>query len=135
MNFEKSLKQFTGGDAAGTIFVIYNEGGNAETKPEILKFNGDQEDQKYSWLSQHTIEELIIAHSIPNPLIAGVKTPGQLGGATELEVSEKQYNIQVVIPRRNNVLGAINDLNKYIPGDLNYEVKNLNIFTVTDENE
>lgn len=131
INFEKSLKQFTGGDAAGTIFVIYNEGGETTTKPEIVKFNGDPEDQKYSWLSNHTVEQLIIAHRIPNPLLAGVKTPGQLGGATELQVSEKQYNIQVVGPKRQKVLGVINELATFIPGELKYEVKDQNIF---DEN-
>jgi hypothetical protein len=132
MAFEKSLKQFTGGDAAGTIFVIYNEGGDDTTKPELLKFNADQEDQKYTWLSTHTIEELIIAHRIPNPLLAGVKTSGQLGGATELQISERQYQVQVVMPKRQKILNVINELNKWVPGDLQYDVKNVNIFN--DEN-
>jgi len=133
MNFEKSLKQFTGGDAAGTIFVIYNEGGDETTKPEILKFNSDSEDQKYQWLSQHTIDELIIGHRIPNPLLAGVRTPGSLGASTELETAEKIYNLQVIDPKRSNVLSVINDLVQWLPVNLQYEVINKNIFDETTQ--
>ena len=135
VNFEKSLKNFTGGDAAGTIFVIYNEGGDETTKPELIKFNGDSEDNKYQWLTNHTIEELIIGHRIPNPLLAGVKTPGQLGGATELEISERIYNLQVVLPKRTNVLKGINDISNFIPGDIVYDVINTDIFDVVREDK
>lgn len=131
IQFEKSLKQFTGGDAAGTIFVIYNEGGDETTKPELIKFNGDSEDNKYQWLSTHTIDELIIGHRIPNPMLAGVKTPGSLGGSSELEISEKIYNIQVIFPKRTNVLSGINTLSKYFPGNLIYDIVNTNIFDET----
>ena len=131
--FEKSLKQFTGGDAAGTIFVIYNEGGDETTKPDLIKFNSESEDNKYQWLSQHTIEELIIGHRIPNPMLAGVKTPGQLGGSSELEISERIYNLQVILPKRANVLEGINTVSKFLPGDITYEVINTDIFDVVTE--
>jgi len=133
--FEKSLKQFTGGDAAGTIFVIYNEGGDETTKPELIKFNSESEDNKYQWLSQHTIEELIIGHRLPNPLLAGVKTPGQLGGSSELEISERIYNLQVIIPKRANVLEGINTVSNFIAGDITYDVINTDIYDVVKENK
>jgi len=126
--FEKSLKSFTGGDAAGTIFVIYNEGGNETTKPELVKFNDNSEDGKYQWLSQHTIDQLIIGHRLPSPMLAGVKTPGQLGGSSELEVSEKIYNLQVIGPARSNVLSGINEMSKYFGVAFEYDVTNVNIF-------
>lgn len=132
LNFEKSLKDFTGGDAAGSIFVIYNEGGADAMKPDILKFNNEADDNKYQWLSEHIIEQLIIAHRIPSPMLAGVKTPGQLGGSEELKTSEKIYNLQVVHPKRNDVLNVINDFIPYLGGPLNYTVNDMNIFS--DEN-
>ena len=131
--FEKSLKQFTGGEAAGTLFILYNEGGDENTKPDLIKFNSESEDNKYQWLSQHTIEELIIGHRIPNPMLAGVKTPGQLGGSSELEISERIYNLQVILPKRANVLEGINTVSKFLPGDITYEVINTDIFDVVTE--
>jgi len=133
INFEKSLKQFTGSQAAGTIFVLYNEGGDESTKPDLIKFNSESEDNKYQWLSQHTIEELIIGHRIPNPMLAGVKTPGQLGGSSELEISERIYNLQVILPKRANVLEGINTVSEFIPGDITYDVINTDIFDVVTE--
>lgn len=126
--FEKSLKSFTGGDAAGSIFVVYNEGGDDSTAPKIQKFNGEQEDLKYQWLSNHTIEQLIIAHNISNPLLAGVKTPGQLGGTAELQQSEKQFNIQNVYPKRGDILKEYNMLFRYISPSFKYDIQDQNIF-------
>lgn len=110
--FEESIKKkFTSTDNAGSILVVYSD--SKDNAPEVIKFNNEQEDQKYEWLSTETINRLIIAHQIPSPSIAGLRVAGQLGNSQEILEAEQLYKVNVVYPIREDLLNILEELNPY----------------------
>lgn len=68
------------------------------------------------------------AHEIVSPLLFGVKTEGQLGGATELETAYEIWKNKYVINKRNEIADALNMLfSNYdaIPGEVEFSDKPL----------
>ena len=101
VEFEKSLKkQFTGADNAGTLLVMYNE--SKDNAPTIEKFNNDEDDIKYRYISDKMTENIAIAHNLPTALL-GVLVPGKLGNATDLPIYEDIYNKYVVQPLKDEL--------------------------------
>ena len=101
VEFEKSLKkQFTGADNAGTLLVMYNE--SKDNAPTIEKFNSDEDDIKYRYISDKMTENIAIAHNLPTALL-GVLVPGKLGNATDLPIYEDIYNKYVVQPLKDEL--------------------------------
>lgn len=124
--FEKSIKDnFTGSDNAGSIPIIYGSG--EEDPIKIVQFNQDSDDNKYTWLSQHVIDQIIIGHRIPNPLLCGVRVPGSLGGSTELSESEEIYNKNVVYPMREHIYNFIDDINPYLLTPIPREITDISV--------
>jgi hypothetical protein len=74
-----------GSSNAGGIFATFNNGKDRETT--VTNLTGNNLDQRYMALSKDNKENILLAHSVTNPLLFGIKTEGQLGGATELKVS------------------------------------------------
>lgn len=110
--FEENIKKkFTSTENAGSILVIYSD--SKDNAPEIIKFNNEEEDKKYEWLSTETINRLIIAHQIPSPAIAGLRVSGQLGNSQEIEEAEQIYKANVVYPIREELLNQLEELNPY----------------------
>lgn len=110
--FEEGIKKnFTSPDNAGSIVIIYGDGENVV---ELLEFGKGSDDQKYQWLTQQTTDQLIIAHQIPNPIIAGVRVGGTLGGTQEMKDAEIIYNKNVIYPARGIILDELNKINKFL---------------------
>lgn len=111
-DFEKSIKkQFTGPEAAGSIVVLYGE--SKENAPEIVKFNSEEDDLKYRFLSDFTTEQISVAHSLPVSLL-GVLVPGKLGSASEIEPFNIIYNETIVTPMKNTIDMGYNFVNSYL---------------------
>lgn len=111
--FEKDIIQnFTGSENAGSIPVIYGDGTDVDPI-KIVQFNTDPDDQKYQWLSQHTMDQLIIGHRVPNPMLVGMRIPGSLGGTQELTESENIYNKNMVYPFRENIYTFLEDVTPF----------------------
>jgi len=114
--FEKELRRsFSGSENAGTMIVMYNE--NKESAPEFVKFNNDEDDLKYRWISEKIIENIAISHNIPASLL-GVLVPGKLGNATELPTYEAIYDQYVVQPIKNDIVSDYEKLkNKLVSNE------------------
>lgn len=125
--FEKAIKEnFTSSENAGSIAIIYGDG---ENSVELLEFGKGSDDNKYQWLTQNVIDQLIITHRIPNPIIAGVRVPGTLGGSQEMEIAEVIYNKNVIYPSRNIILKQFDILNQYLLTPMNdVNIEDINIF-------
>ena len=129
--FEQGIKDnFTNPDNAGSIVVIYGDGENAV---ELLEFGKGSDDQKYQWLTQQTTDQLVISHRIPNPIIAGVRVPGTLGGTQEMADAENIYNKNVIYPARNDIMDDIDMLNAYfvIPMD-DVTINDISLFKIEE---
>ena len=81
----KKADKFTGAENAGSVIVNFAD--SKETSIEVVHLNGNDLDKRYNTTEKSIKENILVAHSIPNPLLVGIKTEGQLGGAHELEVS------------------------------------------------
>jgi hypothetical protein len=77
-----------GSSNAGGVFATFNNGKDTETT--VTNLTGNNLDQRYLALSKDNKENILLGHSVTNPMLFGIKTEGQLGGATELKTS---YNL------------------------------------------
>jgi len=73
---------------AGGVMATFNNGKDKETT--VTSLTGNNLDSRYLALSKDNKENILLAHSVTNPMLFGIKTEGQLGGATELQIS---YNL------------------------------------------
>ena len=58
------------------------------------------------------MQNILSGHKITNPLLVGIKTPGQLGGTQELQTSFSIYNSQVINPLKSQLLESFNMIGK-----------------------
>ena len=75
----------SGSSNAGGIFATFNNGKDRETT--VTNLTGNNLDQRYMALSKDNKDNILLAHSVTNPMLFGIKTEGQLGGSTELNIS------------------------------------------------
>lgn len=99
--FEKDLKEsFTGSQNAGRIFVTYSE--DKDHTPTIQKFNNDEDDLKYRFLSEQIPVNISIAHNYPAPLL-GILIPGKLGNTSDLPTFQTLYDENMVQPMKAEI--------------------------------
>jgi len=104
-------KNFTGSEGMKTI--IFNPE-TPEMKPEIIKFNGEDDGTKYHEWITIVSQEIISGHNLPSPALAGIAQPGQLGNTQELATANSIYNHKKVYPFRNYFLDTFTELNKWL---------------------
>jgi len=103
-------KNFTGSEGLKTI--IFNPE-TPENKPEIIKFNSDDDGQKYSdWISMVS-QQIVSGHQLPSTSLAGISEAGKLGSTQELATAQLLYNHKKVYPFRNYFIDAFTLINKY----------------------
>jgi hypothetical protein len=96
---ERDLKdKFFGTDNAGEGVIYYAE--LNETPPLITPLRSNELDKQYDQLAKSTIEKIFIGHNVTSPMLFGVKTEGQLGGRSEMDIAWELMNINYVDPRR-----------------------------------
>ena len=101
---------YTGTDNAGRMMVMFNDDKNTAPSFDSLGVgNGVDEFQNL----QTFIEDKILkGHRVTSPMLVGVKTPGQIGGANELDVSFRLFDSQVITPMKNMLLDTFNMFGK-----------------------
>ena len=95
-------------DKKGGVIVTFSNG--RETAPEITMLNGSDTETRYLQLSEDVQQRILTAHSITSPLLFGIKTRGQLGGATELEQANEIFTENYVIPRLSEFIKFVNQV-------------------------
>ncbi|RZK12915.1 MAG: hypothetical protein EOO46_01385 [Flavobacterium sp.] len=89
----------------------------------------------YNAVSEKVSADIFIGHSITSPQLFGVKTEGQLGGATELEISYEIFKGTYVRVKRDDLESALNYLfstNKNIKGSVVFADKPLFSASLSD---
>lgn len=82
MIYDDMNKKFSGSTNAGRLIMTFCEG--SEQNPTFQAIETNSSDDKFLMLHEKVTQEILIAHSITNPILFGIKTEGQLGGRTEL---------------------------------------------------
>jgi len=80
--YDDMNKKFSGSTNAGRLIMTFCEG--SDQNPTFQPIETNSSDDKFMMLHDKVSQEILIAHSITNPILFGIKTEGQLGGRTEL---------------------------------------------------
>ena len=108
---EARLKEkFTGTDRANSLLISFS--GNRETAPTIEHLTPQNVDAQLTELNEQVIQELIIGHHIPNPMLVGIKTPGELGSKDQINDSYELYKSTYIVPNQREIEKDFNYLLK-----------------------
>lgn len=109
---ERDLKsKVSGTDNAGEILINFAEAN--ETKPEILPLRSNELDKQYEQLGRDTAQNIFIGHGVTSPMLFGVKSEGQLGGRSELDIAWQLFSLNYVEPRRRQFESEFNYLMQF----------------------
>ena len=112
----KIKRAYTGSNNAGKIIVTFSE--TPEVKPQYTPIeSGDGLDKRLVVTNDMVIQNILSGHRLTSPMLMGVKTSGQLGGASELSLSWEIFNKSVIVPNREKILKTFNKLIKLVVND------------------
>lgn len=111
-------KEYQGSIEAGNVIFTFSE--DKDGAPIITPIQLNTSDEKFIQLNNDVTEGIMVGHRVTNPVLFGVKTPGQLGGANEMVdamrvfqamyVDSKQNMIEKVFTKLARVNGVTDDL-------------------------
>jgi hypothetical protein len=108
---EARLKEkFTGTDRANSLLITFS--GNKDSAPTIEHLTPQNVDAQLTELNDQVIQELIIGHHIPNPMLVGIKTSGELGTKDQINDSYELYKNTYIIPNQAEIEKDFNYLLK-----------------------
>lgn len=108
---EARLKEkFTGTDRANSLLITFS--GNKDSAPIIEHLTPQNVDAQLTELNDQVIQELIIGHHIPNPMLVGIKTAGELGTKDQINDSYELYKNTYIIPNQAEIEKDFNYLLK-----------------------
>jgi len=112
---ERSVtSKFSGSDNAGKFIITFSDG--KDNQPTVEQLSTNDLDKQFIQLQDTVLQNILSGHKVVSPMLVGIRTPGQLGGTTELETAFSLYQNNVIKPIQTttlntiNMLGAINGL-------------------------
>lgn len=121
---ERDLKsKVSGTDNAGEILINFAEVN--ETPPEISPLRSNELDKQYEQLGKDTTQNIFIGHGVTSPMLFGVKSEGQLGGRSELDIAWQLFSLNYVEPRRRQFENEFNYLLQFTNATNRIELKPL----------
>jgi len=79
-----------GAARAGNFFATFSDG--KDEALEVQPVQTSQIDKQLVHLAELSDRKILSGHQLTSPLLAGISTSGQLGGATELEIGAKLFD-------------------------------------------
>ena len=105
---ERQLKnKFQGTDAAGSLLLQFTR--DKDGAPQITRLTADDLDKKFDTLTKWVDQQLTAGHHM-SPILAGIKTEGQLGGRTEIDLAHDLFKNTWVKPNQKVIENWINKL-------------------------
>ena len=101
LEVDRELKRkFSNSDNAGEIVLNFQNAGT--TPPMVTPLNGNDLDKRYEQLQKDTVDKIFIGHRISSPMLFGLKTAGELGGRSELQIAWEHFTNTYVKPKKTN---------------------------------
>ncbi len=94
---EKMKEKFQGTDVANSLLLSFNR--SKESAVTIARLQPQNSDEQLDSLNDQVTQELIIGHRITNPMLVGIKTPGELGGKDQISESFMLYKSTYIEPK------------------------------------
>lgn len=86
---------------ANEVVITFSDG--AENAPTVMSLSGNDLADRYNMTEKAVQQNILVCHSAINPLLFGIKTEGQLGGATELLESYEIFKSLYVQARQESL--------------------------------
>lgn len=96
---ERITKKFTGTDRAGKIILNFSQN-KEKGGSEISNIVPQDLDKQFQILNETVQQEIFSGHRITSPMLFGIKTPGQLGGRTEMIEAYQLFQNTYVAPKQ-----------------------------------
>jgi len=103
----KIQNSFTGQNGGKMIIGFENA---TSLPPDVKNIAPSDWDKAYVEVKKDVLQDILTAHSAVSPILFGIKTDGQLGGATELETAYEIFKNLFVKNRRNELESGLNRL-------------------------
>lgn len=100
--------QFQGSGNAGQMF--YMDVDSRENKPDIEAIANNGGDTYYTTINDMVVQKILTAHRITSPMLLGIKTEGQLGGAQEMLDAYTLFLNMVIKPYQQDILSVLEEL-------------------------
>lgn len=100
--------QYQGSSQAGQMF--YMDVADLEHKPIIEPIPQNGADGYYTTINDMVVQKILTAHRITSPMLLGIKTEGQLGGATEMLDSYTLFLNMVIKPYQQDILSVFEEM-------------------------
>lgn len=107
---ERYIKGELSGEEGGKIMIEWVKSNGQQALVQSLT-PGDW-DKAYVAVGDKAQSDIFIAHRVTSPMLFGVKTEGQLGGTTELELAFEIFKNNYVGPRRIELIAAFDAMFK-----------------------
>lgn len=88
------------------VIITFSDG--QENAPEVVQLNGNDLADRYNLTEKSVQQNILVCHSATNPMLFGIKTEGQLGGATELLESYEIFKSTYIESRQSTIEWLLN---------------------------
>ena len=88
------------------VIITFSDG--KENAPEVIQLNGNDLADRYNLTEKSVQQNILVSHGATNPLLFGIKTEGQMGGATELLESYEIFKNVYVQGRQKTIEWLLN---------------------------
>jgi len=104
-------KKYKGSSNAGQMMILFNQ--SKEQAADIKQLEQSNLHEMFNILVNSVSQQILTAHQLTNPQLAGIKTPGELGGGGQqlLQSYELFYN-NVILPDQKLLQNGLNKILK-----------------------
>lgn len=115
-------KRFAGSENAGRFLIVYNDK-NATKSVEVSDLSSTDLDKLFVELNKTCQQEIFSGHLVTSPMLFGIKTEGQLGGSTELNISYSIFQNTYSIPKAQAFSKELSYVLGYSENAIEYELQ------------
>lgn len=120
-------KEYAGQGNAGKAMIFFSDG--KDLAPDVAPVDTTDLDKQFTVIADQIVDQIIRSHRGVSPILWGVKTAGQLGGASgEYEVAYKTFEKNVVQPDRKVLENVVNRILKINGWNVNLTMKPFQVF-------
>lgn len=120
-------EKYSGTNQAGKLMVFFNK--NKDNAVEVRQMEASDLGEMFTILTETTSQQILTSHQLTNPQLAGIKTPGELGGGgMQLLQAYELFFDNVIKPDQRLIEEGINTIFEYNEEEL-IELKNNKVIT------
>ena len=93
----RMTKKFAGSENAGKIVMVFSK--SKDKSVEISDLSSTDLDKLFTEMNKTVQQEIFSGHLVTSPMLFGIKTEGQLGGNTELQVAYSLFQNTYAKPK------------------------------------